>query len=391
MTNAEVARLKSEFYPEEKWNSVSVRSRVHNADLSLSELDDIITSLGGVLCGCLIRKPLGPMGRCDECGTTGPAYEEAVRRKVSEVTRRYKPVNWTEAFKTQPEDIEWLKEDFLEAGTLVSMFSKPGIGKSLIALEIAVEVVRAGHTVMYIDDENRISDTVDRLKAYRCKPEELDRLIMYSFAGLPALDTDEGGQHLAALAAESEPKLVIMDTISRMVGGDENASATFLQLYRCALVPLKARGVAILRLDHSGKDDARGARGSSSKESDVDFTWRLARTGDNYFSLECQKSRNNHIAYGQIINLERKYEPLRHVWDVQIEIPLSQFAGIIRQMDILGIPVSYGRDKVRAILKDNGVGGMRNDQLQAAIIERRNRTRRSFVPPTGTDPDECPF
>jgi AAA domain len=340
----------------------------------------------------------------------GFELSQLVSLKQTEITRRYIPVNWHEAFEHQPEDITWLKEDFIEAGTLTSLFSKPGIGKSLIALELAVEVVKSGRTVMYIDDENRVSDTVDRLRAYRCTPDELDRLVMYSFAGLPALDSDEGGAHLDALAAENEPALVIMDTVSRMVSGEENASNTFLQLYRCSLVPLKARGVTVLRLDHSGKDDARGMRGSSAKESDVDVVWRLARDGENTFSLECQKSRNNHISFGQIIALERKYEPLRHIWDVKVEIPLSHYQDVITQLDRLGIPASYGRERTRSILKQNNITGLRNDQLQAAIIERRNRLRREVVPvrpepgnqdhdwsPSGkwsagnVDSDGCPF
>lgn len=316
-----------------------------------------------------------------------------LRPEGNEITRRYKPVCWTAVFKEQPDEIEWLKPDFIEVGTLTSMFSKPGIGKSLLALEIAVEVVRAGHTVMYIDDENRVSDTVDRLKAYQCKPEELDRLIMYSFAGLPALDTDEGGQHLDALSAESQPKLVIMDTVSRMVTGEENAANTFLQLYRCSLVPLKARGIAVLRLDHSGKDDARGMRGSSAKESDVDFVWRLARDGEHTFSLECQKSRNGHIPFGQIISLERKYEPLRHIWDFQIEIPLNQYEHLIKWMDSFGIPVSYGRERTRGILREHNVSPGANNILQAAILERRNRARKEREVPvlSPRSDSECPF
>ena len=367
---------------------------------------EILASLGGLMCTCSPDKnhhmpmPLGPAGYCPNCGTEGPFYQQALQHYTvthngtdphidDTITDKYKRVDWHEAFKTQPEDIDWLKEDFLEVGTLSAMFSKPGIGKSLIALEIAVEVIKAGHVVTYIDDENRISDTVDRLKAYRCTPDELDNLIMYSFAGLPPLDTGAGGLHLAALAERDKPRLVILDTVSRMVEGEENQSDTFMQLYRCSLVPLKARGITILRLDHSGKDDSRGQRGSSAKESDVDFVWRLARNnGENSFALECQKSRNGHIAFGQIINLERKYEPLRHIWDVQIQIPLTQYQGIIKQMDELGIPASYGRDRARTILRDNRVTGMRNDQLQAAIIERRNRARRSLVPSTPSVRDE---
>jgi hypothetical protein len=105
--------------------------------------------------------------------------------------------------------------------------------------------------------------------------------------------------------------------------------------------------------------------------------WYLSRDGETSYSLECQKSRAGHIAHGQIIRLERQYDPLRHDWHVQVELPLSHFEAVMRQMDILGIPTSLGRDKVRAVFRDNCVVGVRNDQLQAAIIERRNRERRA--------------
>lgn len=315
------------------------------------------------------------------------------------IAQKYKVIDWHAAFGEEPEDITWLKEDFLEAGTLSCLFSKPGVGKSLISLEVALEVVRNGGTVMYIDDENRAADIVDRLRAFRVKPADIDRLLVYNFQNLPPLDTDEGGIHLDALAEVNMPDLVILDTISRMTRGPENEADTFIQLYRCSLTRLKRRRITVLRLDHTGKDSSKGQRGSSAKESDADVLWALNREGETTFSLECQKSRSGHIEHGTIIRLERQYEPLRHIWDVQIDMPLSRFEAVIRQMDILGISPSYGRDKVRKIFADNYIVGVRNDQLQAAIIERRNRLRRKPVPPSqhpdqGRDEsgtDDCPF
>jgi hypothetical protein len=313
----------------------------------------------------------------------------------SEITKRYTKLDLHAAFREEPEDIQWLKEDFLESGTLSCLFSKPGVGKSLISLEIAIEVVRTGGTVMYMDDENRAADIVDRLRSFGCTPGELaERLCIYSFQNLPPLDTEAGGEHLAALAEENKPDLVILDTVSRMIKGGENDADTFIQLYRCSLTRLKKRGITILRLDHTGKDSARGQRGSSAKESDADCLWYLSRDGDSMFTLENQKSRAGHIPFGTIINLKRLYEPLRHVWDVHIDMPVSRFEGIMRQMDILGVPTSCGRPAVRKIFKDNGVVGIRNDQLSAAIIERRNRQRRlSHVhgDSLGQEDSYCPF
>ena len=387
MTQAEVSRLRSELYPEETWQSAAVRARVNDADLSVREHDDIVRSLGGILCSCQpVAHPLGPAGYCEDCKTEGPFRQEIIASFRSPVIERYKTVDWQAAFKEEPEDIRWLKEDFLEHGTLSCLFSKPGIGKSLIALEVALEIVRNGRTVAYFDDENRRDDVVERLKSFRAKPEELDRLVYFSFQSLPPLDTPLGGEHLDALAEYHRPDLVVIDTVSRMVMGPENDSDTYLSLYRNSLTKMKRRDIAVLRLDHVGKDEKKGQRGSSAKESDADVLWHLSRDGEETYALECEKSRSGHIAFGTIINLQREYEPLRHVWDVHIDMPLSRYQAIMRQMDLLGISPSYGRDRVRKIFRDNGVVGVRNDQLGAAIIERRNRIRR-LSPVKGTERD----
>ncbi len=268
-----------------------------------------------------------------------------------------------------------MKEDFLEAGTLNCLFSKPGVGKSLLSLEVAVEIARTGRNVMYVDDENRTMDIVDRLRSFGAEPGDLETLCVYNFQNLPPLDTEVGGEHLDALAEVNEPELVILDTVSRMIKGGENEADTFIQLYRCSLTRLKKRGIAILRLDHTGKDSSRGQRGSSAKESDADVLWYLTRDGESIFSLECQKSRSGHVAYGTIINLERHYEPLRHTWNVRIDMPYDRFKDVMRRMDELGVSTSLGRPAVRKILKDHGMSAG-NDMLHAAIIERRNRERR---------------
>jgi hypothetical protein len=287
--------------------------------------------------------------------------------RLSRIAERYAPVDWRAAWKGQPEAVEWLLEPLLEAGTVNALFGKPGAGKSLITLELALQLVRAGHVIVYVDQENRIVDLVERLQAFGADPDELDRLRLYSFAGLPPLDTAEGGFHLLALAATAGAALVVIDTTSRMVAGKENDADTFLALYRCALVPLKARGVTVLRLDHPGKDESRGQRGSSAKEGDVDTIWRLVQAGPAAFRLEREKSRSGH---GEpAITLHRRFGPLRHEWDVRSDSPEARIAG---QLDSLGVPIGAGRPAARKALESAGTK-VSNAQLEAALRLRKNR------------------
>jgi 5S rRNA maturation endonuclease (ribonuclease M5) len=293
----------------------------------------------------------------------------------NEVSRQYKCVDWQRSWNEVQDEANWLKEPFLERGTVNALFGQPGVGKSLLALEVAVEVVSEGGTVLYVDDENRIADTVERLRSFGCKPAELERLRMYSFAGLPPLDTGEGGRHLAALADAIEPDLCVLDTTTRMVQGKENDADTFLQLYRCSLVPLKGRGITVLRLDHPGKDDARGQRGSSAKSGAEDTVWALSRDTDVSFTLECQKSRSGHVQFGHIVFLNRIFSPLRHVWNMYPSIPADRTEALVRTMERLEIPVKYGRDRVREVLRDHHVTA-RNEDLSAAIAHRKELARR---------------
>jgi hypothetical protein len=286
--------------------------------------------------------------------------------KFGRIAAAYAPVDWRAAWKAQPEDVEWLLEPLLEEGTVNALFGKPGTGKSLITLEIALRLVRAGHVIVYVDQENRITDLVERLQAFGAEPEELDRLRMYSFAGLPPLDTVTGGVHLLALAVTAGAALVVIDTTSRLIQGKENDADTFLALYRCSLVPLKARGITVLRLDHPGKDESRGQRGSSAKEGDVDTIWRLVQAGPAAFRLEREKSRSGH---GEpAVEMHRRFGPLRHEWAVRGDSPAGQLCG---QLEALGVPPGAGRPAVRKALDAAGVK-VSNALLTEAIRLRKN-------------------
>jgi hypothetical protein len=305
-------------------------------------------------------------------GPEPPPEDESEIELVTKIAASYTPVDWRAAFNAQPDDVDWLFGEFLERGTLSALFAKPGTGKSLIALEIAVTLVRAGHVVVYIDEENAIRDLVERLQAFGCDPAELDRLKFYSFARLPPLDSPEGGFHLSALAIVHRPALVVIDTATRMIAGRENDSDTFLALYRCSLAPLKARGITVLRLDHPGKDAGRGQRGSSAKDDDVDNAWRMITVADGLeYQLQRTKRRNGHGP--GVWTLRRRYGPVRHDWEPADERnpgDAAKIAEILSTLTQQSIPLGAGRPAVRRALNAAGVAAG-NHLLDAAIRRRK--------------------
>jgi hypothetical protein len=248
--------------------------------------------------------------------------------------------------------------------------------------------VRAGHTVLYLDEENRICDLVERLQAFGCQPGDLERLKLYSFARLPALDSPAGGLHLLALAVSHAAALVVIDTATRMVTGHENDSDTFLALYRCSLAPLKGRGITVLRLDHPGKDESRGQRGSSAKDGDVDTAWRLVTVTEGLaYRLERTKSRSGHGPADW--RLRRGFEPLGHEWAPAEERSAAETARIAEVLAVLqraGLPPETGRPTARAALKAAGMS-VENRLVEAAIRTRRTaRGQSRAVPGSGQLP-----
>ena len=213
--------------------------------------------------------------------------------------------------------------------------------------------------------ENRQTSLVERLQAYGYKPGDLGRLVLFSFPSIAALDSLTGGQQILALAVTHQAAIVIIDTTSRVVAGKENDADTYHALYRHTVIPLRARGIAMLRLDHPGKDVTRGARGSSAKKGDVDTEWLLAKLSENTFSLDRQKERENHG--DPRIGLRRCSEPLRH----EVTSGSGDRAGeLAAELDRLNVPPGTGRVIAGKALRDAGIKVRANDLAEA--LRRRN-------------------
>jgi hypothetical protein len=210
------------------------------------------------------------------------------------------------------------------------------------------------------------------------RPSELIRLHFYSFAGLPPLDTPAGGQHLAAVAAASGAALVVIDTAARFVGGEDNSTDTYVQLDRCTLAPLKALGIASLRLSHPGKDENKGQAGSSAKSTDADTVWKLTEVAQGRrYKMQREKNRNGHAADSDVIDVERRYSPLRHAWAVPDRSAEMTVVGQLSgQLDSLGIPPSAGRDRCRTALNEAGIAI--SNSLLADVVRYRKTVPDSY-------------
>lgn len=302
---------------------------------------------------------------------------------VQGVVERVLPVvDWADRWD-RPIVQEWIVEPVLPARRLVALYSPPKMGKSLLMLEIAAAVasgrevlgtVPAPRRVLYVDFENDIdADVIPRLKAMGYQAADLGRLDYLSFPTMGALDTERGSLELMAALDTYRSEVVVVDTVSRAVDGLENENDTWLNFYRHTGLKLKQRGVSMVRLDHSGKDETKGQRGGSAKSGDVDAVWRLSTVvQDKTFRLDCEAARMP-ITEKTLI-FERLQDPLRH--KVEGAGPVAAFrhkeAAVVAFMDQEDLPLDTGRKTLRAALSGSGITAS-NNVLDAAIKARRDR------------------
>lgn len=279
---------------------------------------------------------------------------------------------------------EWIVEPILPARRLVALYSPPKVGKSLLLLEIAVAVAQGADVlgtspdrprrVLYVDFENDPKvDTRDRLKAMGHTPADLGNLVVLSFPTMSALDTPAGGAELIAAASAYACDVVVIDTVSRAIRGEENENDTWLNFYRHTGLAIKQAGLALIRLDHTGKDETKGQRGGSAKSGDVDAIWRLSKVSDAVFRLDCEAARLP-IAEKTLV-LHRETSPrLRHrvdaagaaaAWKVKVD-------ELIGLLDDNQVPDDASVRDVRAWKNGRGLKAS-NQVIEEAVRVRKAR------------------
>lgn len=298
-------------------------------------------------------------------------------------------IDWHDLWTTEDEEEEWIIEPLLPARRLVALFSAPKVGKSLLMLEIAAAVARGtealGTTpsrprrVLYVDFENDPrGDVRTRLKAMGLGPDDLENLKYLSYPTLAKLDTRAGAQELLAIVQEHGCEVVVIDTISRAVGGEENENDTWLAFYRNTGLTLKQAQVACIRLDHTGKDHDKGMRGGSAKYGDVDAVWKLTRIDDgDTYKLECTDHRMP--IHEPMLVIHRDQEPLTHRVSGMGKRAVSdaKVADLVKTLDEAGIDATVGREAAKAELREFGVK-YGNDTWNEALRMRRLRLPRAF-------------
>lgn len=297
------------------------------------------------------------------------------------------------ALWAEPENEEWVLEPLVPVGRLVALFSAPKAGKSLLMLELAVAISNGtpalgakpdrAYRVLYVDFENDPrGDVRTRLDAMDYGPDDLDNLVYLSFPSLAKLDTPQGAADLLRHVEHYGCEVVVIDTISRAVGGEENDNDTWLNFYRWTGVALKRNGVACIRLDHTGKDAEKGMRGGSAKYGDVDAVWKLSAVSPDTIRLECTDKR--FTLTDTEMFLRRSEWPTRHTvitedWKTVLD---DRARAVEAELDKLGLPNNTAERPAGKALRDAGFK-VENKALRDAVRARKLRldTPGNHAPP----------
>ena len=287
-------------------------------------------------------------------------------------------VRWPTFWDRDHSQAEWVFEDVLARGRGHALYAGHKEGKSLFTLYLAASVATgtAPCVVVYLDYEMSEQDVFERLADMGYGPEsDLSRLRYALLPSLPPLDTADGARALAAIIDRVEAEwpqhhvVVIIDTISRAVAGEENDADTFRAFYAHTGIELKRRGATWARLDHGGKDPTKGMRGASAKGDDVDVVWRLARS-EKGVTLQRDAARMSWVP--EKVSFGIQEDPLRYI-RIEYVWPAGT-SDTAELLDRLQIPLEASANTAVAALKAAG-DGRRKQVVLAALKWRRERLR----------------
>lgn len=330
-------------------------------------------------------------------------------------------LQWDDFFATDFGNVQLLPGRLMAPGQQIALVGDGKAGKSLFTQEWAWRMATGQAfldgpaqppiRVTYIDAENGHPEIQDRMRSFGARPDTMGAFTYLSFPPMRPLDTAAGGQDLTAIARATAAELIVIDTVSRFISGEENAADTWLNLYRHSLMPLKAAGIASARLDHFGKDRERGARGNSAKTQDVDHVWELTAQGGGVLALKRTHTRTG-IGPDEftLMRHARKHGDRWAAGGTRHEVMHDGSRAVlvegsaewlVDQLERAGVDPTWGNPRVRQWCAENGLR-VRKEKIEEAVRTRKANAT-NWVPPHlphdlenggspnfGESPDETP-
>ncbi|AYN28646.1 hypothetical protein D8682_17680 [Buttiauxella sp. 3AFRM03] len=206
--------------------------------------------------------------------------------------------------------LDFTLKGYLPANSLCSIYGPSGSYKSFLAVSWACHIAAgkkwagrrvAGGSVLYVVGEGGIG-VPRRVKAWENAynaGESLTALYLVNRPVFPVRSEEVTQVILAARQVEAttgEPvRFIVIDTLARCFGGNDENDARDMGAFIEGCDHIKREtGATLLVVHHSGKDDTKGARGSSAFRAALDVEFNVRREDDGgALILTCTKMKDS--------------------------------------------------------------------------------------------------
>ncbi len=216
----------------------------------------------------------------------------------------------TDFLQTGPTEINWLVKDLIPSESIGFLHGYGGLGKSWMALDLAIEIGRGGGAwlghffaqggkVLYVDEESHGTLLRYRyqklLKGKSLTPNQVD-ISFLSLSGLK-LDQTASIDAFKGLLVELQPTLIIVDAFVSIHSLNENSSQDMGKLRSIFKELITDCKTGLLFIDHDNKPGmvtktaAQRQRGSGEKDAVADYKIALSRNEDQELFVEHSKAR----------------------------------------------------------------------------------------------------
>jgi archaellum biogenesis ATPase FlaH len=203
-----------------------------------------------------------------------------------------------------PPEYEWLVRGMICRGDTTLLVGEPNVGKSWISLSLAIAMIDEhklwlGHEmqhhgkVLYIDEENPHDVIYHRLNQLGAKNYNNLRYLHRQ-----GIRLDRNFDKLLDEAIMFEPKMIVLDSLTRFHTKDENNAGEMAGLFNDSINTLcRETGAAVIILHHTNKSESNSSytktRGSSDIGAAVDcgIEARKVEANTSKFNLIHFKSR----------------------------------------------------------------------------------------------------
>lgn len=250
---------------------------------------------------------------------------------------------------------EPLVDGVLDQSSVAVLYGAPKTGKTFLALDLALCVatgswwkgheVTRGHVLYLIGEGVRgFGPRVDAWRRFNHHAGELPGITW--LPARPNLRAPEWAHAIATLAAETNTRLVVIDTLARTFGGGDENTSKDMGAYIQSLDTIKEHtGACVLVLHHTGKDKTAGSRGHSSLFGALDTELELANADDGIVRITTTAQKD-----------QAKAQPLRFALvPAGDSLALAPYAGRNHPSDEPTGRAADALDALRAIAIPGGV------------------------------------